>query len=307
MTEKKKWDLSTLQEIIRKDDAKLIKIPEKIYSRCFPTYECGKCKLKIVDTKEFRNMEKYGCICGTCANIQAKDKREKKCLDEHGVKNPNDIPGVKEKIKTTRAMNNGEDEIKENAKNMVNARWDKEKVKADALEKEGKIKCKSCNIEKKLDCFTFKINKTRGHKVYRKLCKECHNKKRATNRDEKNKINSLSEFMHNIIKEAQRRDKRKSREFDIDVDYLTDLYKQQNGKCYYSGRLLKYNMSKEDHPGKRICPDRISIDRIDSNIGYKKGNIVLSSWTANNLKQDLSIDEFKSIVKDIYNTIVVPV
>jgi hypothetical protein len=307
MTEKRKWNIDSLQYILKRDCAELVELPEKLHDRSLPKFKCGSCKTTIVDSKQFRNMDKYGCICSKCANIQGKEKREEKCLKEYGCKNPSNIPGITEKIQATRALNKGEDNIKENAKNMVNARWDKEKLKADELEKKGKMKCKSCNIEKKLECFTFHTNKTRGNKVYRKLCKECHNKKRANKRDEMNQSNSLIEFMSDILKDALRRDKKKNRENDIDVEYLLALYKQQNGKCYYSGRIMKYNMSKEEYPGKRVCPDRISIDRIDSNIGYKKGNIVLSTWTANNIKQDLGIDEFKSIVKEIYNTFVVQV
>lgn len=302
MSEKKKWDLSYLEEIIKRDSADLIENPEKIHSRCLPKFRCGRCKITIVNSKQFNNMDKYGCICSSCANILATQKRENNCLKEHGCKNPNDIPGVKEKIQATRALNKGEDDLKENAKNMVNARWDKKKVNEVEVEKQGKIKCKCCNMEKNLDCFNK--NKKIGYQI---ICKECYNNSRRRKKNEKNKNNTLEEFLSSILKDAKLRDKKKKREGDLDLEYLLELYKNQNGKCYYSGRVLKYIISKEEHQGKRICPDRISIDRIDSNIGYNKKNIVLCTWTANNLKQDLKIDEFKSIVKDIYNTFVVPV
>lgn len=112
--------------------------------------------------------------------------------------------------------------------------------------------------------------------------------------------------MTNIIQHAKRRSKKKERDFDFDVEYLVELYKKQKGKCYYSGRELKYNMAKKDYEEKRINPDRLTIDRIDSNIGYKKDNIVLSTWVANNMKQDLNVEEFKRIITEIYSSFVVP-
>ena len=304
MGSKKKWDDIYLNEIIKRDNAELIKPPERFYNQCFPIFRCGLCKKEVVNNKQFRNMDKYGCICKKCANMISKEKREESLLEKHGVKNPNDIPGIANKIKETRALNLGEDEIRENAKNMVNARWDKEKEKAEDLENEGSQKCIECNVVKKLEFFTFNINKTRKHKVYKKLCKICHNKRRAMKRDEQNQKNTLKNFMENIIKDAKRRSEKKKNGYDINVDNLLELYKNQDGKCYYTGRIMKYNMSKNEHEGKRICPDRITIDRIDSSKGYIKENIVLCCWTANNLKQDLCIDEFKSIVKDIYDNFI---
>lgn len=79
--------------------------------------------------------------------------------------------------------------------------------------------------------------------------------------------------------------KLRSKEFDPKVDwgYLFDLWDKQNGLCAYSGLPL----SLEAHH-----PHTISLDRIDSNKGYVRGNLQLVSWSVNKMKQDLSEDLF---------------
>ena len=40
-----------------------------------------------------------------------------------------------------------------------------------------------------------------------------------------------------------------------------------------------------------------SLDRIDSNLGYVKGNVQVISWRANNLKSDGTLEEFIKLVE----------
>lgn len=47
-------------------------------------------------------------------------------------------------------------------------------------------------------------------------------------------------------------------------------------------------------------PERLSLDRKDSTKGYIKSNVVWCCWQANNMKQDLSMDDFKKWVNIIY-------
>ena len=78
---------------------------------------------------------------------------------------------------------------------------------------------------------------------------------------------------------------RSNKEFDSEVnwEYLFDLWDQQSGLCAYSGLPLS---TETNHP------HTVSLDRIDSNIGYLRGNLQLVSWSVNKMKQDLNEELF---------------
>ena len=49
------------------------------------------------------------------------------------------------------------------------------------------------------------------------------------------------------------------------------------------------------------CLNHISVDRIDNNKWYEKGNIALCCSFVNKMKNNITLDEFKSFIKDINN------
>lgn len=70
----------------------------------------------------------------------------------------------------------------------------------------------------------------------------------------------------------------RNHEMDIDTAYLKQLWFDQGGKCALSGidMRLKHNTNKIDNH-----PFLASIDRIDSSIGYVKGNVRFICLMAN--------------------------
>lgn len=67
--------------------------------------------------------------------------------------------------------------------------------------------------------------------------------------------------------------RQRKHEFDLDNDYLEDLWARQNGRCAYSGlpmRLFEYRRTEK---GVRGIPTDASLDRIDSSRGYVRGNV----------------------------------
>ena len=89
--------------------------------------------------------------------------------------------------------------------------------------------------------------------------------------------------------------KNRSKKYDIylefDDSYIEELYEKQNGKCYYSGIDMTF-----ERDGKYI----LSVDRIDSNKGYLKDNVVLCCSIVNSMKNTLSTEEFLYIIKTLY-------
>lgn len=83
--------------------------------------------------------------------------------------------------------------------------------------------------------------------------------------------------------------------FDVTKDYIFDLLKQQNYKCAYTGTNI-YLPEKT-----RLDTYTASLDRIDNNLGYVKGNLQWIHKDINRLKWKWSEKQFLSMVNEIYN------
>lgn len=86
--------------------------------------------------------------------------------------------------------------------------------------------------------------------------------------------------------------------FNITLGHLDRLYLKQNGLCYYSGRKLILP-SLEKAFTESWSEWNVSVDRLNSNIGYKPRNIVLCTSESNLAKQSLSKNDFIQLCKEI--------
>lgn len=87
-------------------------------------------------------------------------------------------------------------------------------------------------------------------------------------------------------------------DFDIDVEYIKELYEKQNGICPYTGFELEFREIR--NRGLKM-PKQASLDRIDSKKGYVKGNVELVSLFANFAKNSWSRDEILACFEEIRN------
>lgn len=94
-------------------------------------------------------------------------------------------------------------------------------------------------------------------------------------------------------------------ESDINASYLKDLWESQKGVCPYTG--YKMHLPRNTAAFKKNDnPKRVSLDRIDSNLGYVKGNVEFVCYVVNLAKNEFPRDEiisfFRDIPKDNLNT-----
>jgi len=89
-----------------------------------------------------------------------------------------------------------------------------------------------------------------------------------------------------LLTKAKNRAKQKNLEFNIDI---TDIVIPK--KCPVLGIDIISDGSK------RYTNNSPSVDRIDNNKGYIKGNVTVISYRANALKNDATIEELQRIVK----------
>lgn len=87
--------------------------------------------------------------------------------------------------------------------------------------------------------------------------------------------------------------KRRNIKFDITIRQLWNLYLKQNRKCALSGR--------EIHFGDRRKEGTASLDRIDSNKGYRRDNIQWVHKDVNFMKKDFEEEYFIETCKQIAN------
>ena len=87
---------------------------------------------------------------------------------------------------------------------------------------------------------------------------------------------------------------RRSITFDVNMQYLWNLFQSQNGRCPYTGLELTMPIDKHD----LACGNRTaSLDRIDSSEGYIAGNLQWVHKDINMMKQKYSSDYFVEMCK----------
>ncbi len=93
-----------------------------------------------------------------------------------------------------------------------------------------------------------------------------------------------------ILQNAKSRAKKKGWDFNLEI---TDFEIPE--KCPILGLPLELTW------GEGTKDNKPSLDRIDSNLGYIKGNVQVISWRANNLKSDGTLSEFIALVEFLKN------
>jgi hypothetical protein len=89
-------------------------------------------------------------------------------------------------------------------------------------------------------------------------------------------------------------------DINIDAEYLKEIYEKNNGCCPYHlaiGVYKKIDLDLVFVSYNMLSP---SVDRIDSTIGYVKGNVVITHRITNLGKQSTSFNEFLNQLR-IYN------
>lgn len=93
--------------------------------------------------------------------------------------------------------------------------------------------------------------------------------------------------------------KRRFKDVDITLEDLKETWEKQNGICPYTG--FKLILPENSNVNEIDFFHRASLDRIDSSLGYVKGNIQFISTPINLMKQTQSDVSVKKFLKEISN------
>lgn len=147
--------------------------------------------------------------------------------------------------------------------------------------------CTKCKETKPVEQFSKNDKSPTG---FRCQCKDCDAKYRRENiayRKQWNRNFRKTNWKYNVYASAKQRAKKKGLEFSITMDDITIP-----SLCPVLG--IPISMGK-----KSRVDGSPSIDRINNNMGYIRGNILVVSWRANKLKSDSTQEERKRLM-DFY-------
>jgi hypothetical protein len=147
-------------------------------------------------------------------------------------------------------------------------------------------KCLKCNETKDINFFRKRSDYING---LSKHCKSCNYKGSKNSRN----TYELKNWAKRLLSHAKKHSKTV---VEIDEQYILDLYEKQSGKCFWFGvNLEPSNISK--------YPWQPSLDRLNTNIGYEPGNVVLACYTANIGRNTSTAEIFKKFVEDLKNSL----
>jgi hypothetical protein len=145
--------------------------------------------------------------------------------------------------------------------------------------------CFKCKDTKSFDLF-FRHGQTSDG--YHSWCKTC-----CTNGNKKSrqKLNSTIEGRAKVfLRNAKNSALKRNQEFSIAVEDIVKCWDQQLGFCAYSGRKMTLDAG---------LLSTVSIERIDSKIGYTTENTILVCQAINRMKSDFSFDEFYKLCSEV--------
>ena len=146
--------------------------------------------------------------------------------------------------------------------------------------------CSSCDIDKPVSEFKKRITYKDG---YSNKCKKCEYEICTESR----KAYKVNNWAKHLFLDARHHSKY---DFDIDEQFISELYEKQNGRCYwFNVKLEPSNIAK--------YPWQPSLDRLDREKGYTKDNVVLACYSANIGRNTCTDELFSKFVEDLRHSL----
>lgn len=167
-----------------------------------------------------------------------------------------------------------------------------------------KVKCSNVNCQKDFNkpLNEFKRRLAKNSPMY--CCRKCSAINNIKNMGNKRNIGHFPNTKYppgnNFKYYIRNAKKRLQFEFNLDLEYLKEIWENQKGICPYSKVQLILNSHSIRHKDMRY---NASLDRIDSSKGYVKGNVQFISASINYMKNIMSHSDCIEFLQQITNNL----
>lgn len=189
-------------------------------------------------------------------------------------------------IKPRRAVSRYWDES--SGRNLTGEKFGKWKVLSKVESKNGKscwdVECE-CGCQSTVTGTALRLGHSKG-------CNKCKYRYGVRHANWKGHGEISNTHWKRILRNAKRENKQLS--VEVTVGDVWELFLLQNRTCVLSGLSLTFGSYYKDET-------TASLDRIDSNKGYVKGNVQWIHKTINKMKQNLTDREFISFCRSVAN------
>lgn len=155
-------------------------------------------------------------------------------------------------------------------------------------------RCYNCCKWKDLSLFN---KNPKGSGGVSKLCRNCHNNHKSVKKCEYRrnlrlkraiKDNDIEFYIKRRVLKLKSDCKRKGIEFNLTKEFLYNLWKKQNGKCFYTNLEMNNSLKQKGFQSWNSP----SLDRLNPDKGYVENNVVWCTFAVNSFKQSLTYQDF---------------
>lgn len=164
-----------------------------------------------------------------------------------------------------------------------------------------KKRCHNCKEWKDLSLFN-KAPKLSGG--VSKMCRQCFNSHRSVVACEALRLQrrkralvdgDVDYYIQYRASATKSHAKNKGVPYDLDAEFLRQLWHSQSGRCYYTGLPMTGSMQQDGFQSWNAP----SLDRKEPHLGYIRDNVVWCIFGVNSFKQSLNDTQFKEAIQKI--------
>ena len=219
-------------------------------------------------------------ICSALLNFKKKNKVQKNSIWIN--KNVYKVPAYKQ---SEEKMNIKSLSIKHPDKKASTSKFSNSSKKAFYFPETQEKLCGYCGIIKKIENFYKHSGTADGHHTWCNICCNQGNKRFL-----EKSYSSFEKRIKRTFGSSKASAIKRKIYFDIKIEDVVSIWKKQKELCYYTGVKMTI---------QPVNNNTVSIERINSEVGYVKDNIVLVCHIVNIMKSDFDVDYFFSICEKV--------